>query len=139
MAQKTAEVIELLQYTTTVSELRLFLGLFIVYRRFVPNFAKLVSPLNKKLKKGETLRFELDDKGRKTVDALKEKLTTLAVLALYRLNGKYTPDKEACDTQAECVLLQEPEDKVLKPTGYWSRLLYDAGTRMILLSRSVWH
>lgn len=63
-----------------------------------------------KLKKGEPLRFKLEDTERKTVEAMKEKLTTPPVLALPQLNGQYTIDTDACDTQVGCELLQEHED-----------------------------
>lgn len=76
----TAKPIELLQYPAAVSKMLLFLGLCNVYRRFVPNFSALASPLNKKLKKGESLRIKLDDKERKVVDVLKEKLISLPAL-----------------------------------------------------------
>lgn len=48
------------------------------------------------------------------------------VLALPRLNGKFTINTDTCDTQVGCVLLQEKEDKVLKPISYGSRSLCDA-------------
>lgn len=49
--QKTTEAIDSLQYPTIASELRSFFGLCNVYPRFVPNFARPVSSLSKKLKK----------------------------------------------------------------------------------------
>lgn len=76
-----------LQYPANVSDLRSFLGLCSVYRRFVSNFAKLPSPLNKKLRKGEPLQFESDDKERKSVDMSKDKLVTLAMIKLPSFNG----------------------------------------------------
>lgn len=51
------------------------------------------------------------------------------LLALLRLIGQYTIDKDVCDTQVGCVLLQELKDKVLKLVGYLHRSLCDAGTR----------
>lgn len=41
VAQKTTGAIESLQYPTTVSEIRSFLGLWNVFRRFVPKLKNL--------------------------------------------------------------------------------------------------
>ena len=48
------------QHPTTLTELRSFLGLCNVYRRFVPNFARIAGPLNALLKKG-IMPFFVDD------------------------------------------------------------------------------
>lgn len=47
----TAGDISKLQLRTTVTELRSFLGLYNVFRRFLPNFAKSASTLSKQLRK----------------------------------------------------------------------------------------
>lgn len=65
------------------------------------------------MKNGEPLRFKLDEEKRKAVDVLKDMLITPPVLALPPLNGKNTIDINACDTQVECVLIQEQKDSVL--------------------------
>lgn len=87
--------------------MRFSLGLCNLYRRFVPSFARLSSPLNKNLKEGVLLQFELYYTKRDAVDVRKEKLVTLHVLALPRLNGQYRNDANACDAQVGCGLLQE--------------------------------
>lgn len=50
VTQKKTKEINLPQYTTAVSEMRLFPSLWNVYCQFLPNLARLVSLLNKKLK-----------------------------------------------------------------------------------------
>ena len=47
---------------TTKTEVRSFLGLCNVYRRFIKDFAKKAHPLNELLKKGAPEKFELNDK-----------------------------------------------------------------------------
>ena len=129
VASKTTEAIKGLSYPTDVSQMRSFLGLCNDYRRFVPNFTRLAKPLNRKLKKDRSIRFELDDSEKEAVDALKEKLTSTPVLALPRATGQFTIDTDACDYQVGCVLLQRQDDDSLRPIGYWSRTLNPAETR----------
>lgn len=45
------------------------------------------------------------------------------------MDGHYTIDTEAYDTQVQCVLLQELEDKELKSVGNWSRTMCDVEIR----------
>lgn len=51
----------------------MFLGLCNVYISFVSSFERLAASLNRKLKKGELLQFQLEKSERQAVEALKEK------------------------------------------------------------------
>ena len=53
VASKSVEAVKKMRPPHDVSSLRSFLGLCNVYRRFVPNFARIATPLTKKLKKEE--------------------------------------------------------------------------------------
>lgn len=111
-----------------MSPMRSFLGLCNVFYWSVPNFASLSLPLNKKLKKKASRQFEYDDAIRCTVVNLKEQIVSPLLLALSRLKGQYTIDAEAYDTRVRYVLLQEHNDKMLKPIGYWFCFLCDTET-----------
>lgn len=78
-----------------MSKLGSFIGQCNVCCKFVPNFARLASPLNKKKKKGERQGFNLDDTECKAVNVLKKKLINQRVLTLPRLNDQYTIDTDA--------------------------------------------
>lgn len=58
-------------YQTDSSEMKSFSGSSNVYRRFVPNFAKLTKLLTQNVTKGGRMRFELDDSEKEPVNKLK--------------------------------------------------------------------
>lgn len=112
---------ESLTYPTMVTEMRSFLGFCILFMRLVPNFARIDAPLNDRLKKGESTRFQLDETSKDSVDNLKRKLTSPLVLALPRIYFQYTVDTDACDLQVWCILLQYQREIPMRPIGYCSR------------------
>ena len=125
VAQRGKEAVQKSLPPRDISELRSFLGLCNVYRRFVPNFSRVATPLNKKMKKDMPTKWgDLTDDETKAFNELKTKLTSPPVLALPRLGHQYTVETDACATQVGCVLLQDqPGEKYPKPIGYWSRTL----------------
>lgn len=98
-----------------------------MFRRFVPNFARIAEPLNRKLRKDEPTKFDsLTTEETEAFETLKSKLVEPPVLALPRGKGRYTVDTDACNEQVGCVLLQEQPDGVKRPIGYWPRTLTTA-------------
>lgn len=93
---RMTKAVETLQNPTNIYEVQSFLDLCNAYRRFVPSFAQLAAPLNKKLKKKrEPSRFELDATERKAVDILEGKRITSPVLALPRGERQYILETDA--------------------------------------------
>ena len=71
------------KFPTTESELRSFLGLCNVYRRFVHGFAKIAAPLNAFLRKGERPQLgELSLEQKKEFEKLLQNLLNPPILAL---------------------------------------------------------
>ena len=127
VAPKSCEAVAEFEPPRTQTELRSFLGLCNVYRRFVKDFAKIAAPLNDKLRKGEPARFHTLNQAESDAFAeLKERLTSPPVLALPRRDGHLTLDTDACARQLGCVLLQTQPDGTDRPLGYWSRSLSSA-------------
>lgn len=109
------------------SELRSFLGLANVYRRFIPAFAGIATPLYELLRK--TAPVQLDAFGKPEKDAfdkLRLALTSAPILTLPRPGRPYRLETDASNYQLGCTLLQEGEDSLWHPVGYWSRKLIAA-------------
>ena len=105
-------------------ELRSFLGLCNVYRRFVPNFAWTAAPLNALLKKGcPADQQKFNDEQSKAFDLLKQALISPPVLRLPKLGVPFSVDTDACKHQVDCALLQASEDGTRYPIGFWGRSL----------------
>ncbi|CDF40057.1 unnamed protein product [Chondrus crispus] len=111
----------------TQTELRSFLGMCNVYRRFIDHFAKIAAPLTAMLRKGgPDVLPNLDKEQTTAFQTLKECLISPPVLKLPRLGRPYSLDTDASDAQLGCTLLQTHEDGHRYPVGYWSRTLSSA-------------
>lgn len=83
VSNHTADAIRELNVPTTVTELRSFLELSNMLRRFVPNFAGIVSPLFKWFKKNQDKELgTLNEEELNAFGNLKEKLISPPVLTL---------------------------------------------------------
>jgi hypothetical protein len=90
---------------TTVHQVRSFLGLAGYYRRFIPNFSKLVKPI-KSLLKNET-KLHWSSKCNEAFEKLKILLTTAPVLAQLDINKPFDVYCDASGSGLGCVLMQE--------------------------------
>jgi hypothetical protein len=103
---KVKEVLEW-KPSTTVSEVRSFLGLPGYYRRFIPNFSKIMKSITKLLKEGNKyLWSETCDEAFKHLMKL---LTTSYVLAQPDTTKPFDVYCDASGTSLEGVLMQEAE------------------------------
>ncbi|UYV76476.1 hypothetical protein LAZ67_14000507 [Cordylochernes scorpioides] len=101
--------------------LQSFLGAVNVYNKFIPNYARLRTPLNNLLKKDT--KWQWDDKCQQAFTALKESLTRKPVLHLYQ-DG--LPCRLYCDASTQGIagiLKQVHPDGKTHPTQYYSRAL----------------
>lgn len=87
----------------------------------MPNFSRVATQLNKKLRNDQPLQFQALTETRKDERGqLESLLTKLPVLALQQADVHVTIDKDTYDTQLGWVLLKQPEEGTLQPVGYWS-------------------
>jgi len=95
-----------------------------VFRRFVPNFARMATPLTKLM--GSTAPVLVPTATplqQQVFDRLKETLRTPPVLELPRRGRKHVLDVEIRGTQVGAALLQEQDDGKHQPFAYISRRL----------------
>jgi hypothetical protein len=131
------------------TELRAFLGICNVYRRFVPMFATIAATLTRHLRKDSRnvfcrfvpmfatiaatlmrhLRkdspdsFDLEESPDAVAafEQLRSILTSPPTLALPKQGLEYVLDTDATESQLSACLEQRDEHGVLHPIGYWSR------------------
>ncbi|CAN8067637.1 unnamed protein product [Agarophyton chilense] len=127
VSTRTRDAIRAAKSPTNQTELRSFLGLCNVFRRFVKSFARIAAPLNSKLEKNKPFNFEtLTDTEHEAFEKLRQRLIRPPILAISRQDMPYVLDTDACDIQVGCVLLQKQPDGDLLPIGDWSRSLNKA-------------
>jgi len=105
-------------FPTTRTQVRSFLGMYNVFRRFVPNFARMAAPLTDLM--GSTARVLVPPATplqQQAFERLKEALKTPPVLALPRRGRKDVLDVGASGTQVGAALLQEQDDGKLQPVA----------------------
>jgi hypothetical protein len=90
---------------TTVHQVRSFLGLASYYRRFIPDFSKLVKPITSLLKNDS--KFNWSSECNEAFEKLKVLLTTAPVLAQPDINKPFDVYCDASGSGLGCVLMQE--------------------------------
>jgi hypothetical protein len=101
---------------TTIHQVRSFLGLAGYYRRFIPDFSKIVKPITSLLK--NDTKFNWTSRCNEAFEQLKVLLTTAPVLAQPDIEKSFDVYCDASSSGLGCVLMQE--DRVI---AYASRQL----------------
>ena len=104
------------------TQLRSFIGLASFYRRYVPNFAAITSPLTDLTRKNMPNRIVWGEPQQRAFDKLKSVLTMEPVLQLPNFEKQFIVAVEASDTGLGAILLQEHEGEK-RPVSYLSRKL----------------
>jgi hypothetical protein len=89
----------------TVCKIQSFLGLVGYYRRFIPDFSRIMKPMTELLKKGA--KFEWGQKCEDAFDTLRQHLTTTPVLAQHNNNKPFDVYCDASSSRLGCVLMQD--------------------------------
>jgi len=113
-----------LRYQETQNQMKIFLGMCGVKRRFVADFAKIAKPLtawtSTKLPKRLPLFREEESKA---FVELRGRLLAAPILVLPRREGHYIIDVDASYEQLGRCLQQQQPDGEYHPVGYYSRAL----------------
>jgi hypothetical protein len=107
IAVDTSKVKDILEWKppTTVHQVRSFLGMAGYYRRFIPDFSKLVKPITSLLK--NDTKFNWSSKCNEAFEQLKVLLTTAPVLAEPDIEKPFDVYCDASGSGLGCVLMQE--------------------------------
>lgn len=116
----------------TVRQLISFLGTANVYKRFVPNYAKIAARLYNSLKnlpstdakKPET-PIEMNEEADDGFCKLKDALCFATILAILIEGRKISIDTGASNCRNSCAPHQEQEDEKRSPFGYFRDCLID--------------
>jgi len=105
-------------FPTTRTQVRSFIGMCNVFRRFVPNFARVATPLTDLMGSTAPVTVALPTPEQLfAFEELKGRLTQPPVLALPLASLQYVLDVDACGTQVGAALLQEQEEGGLRHGG----------------------
>ena len=106
---------------SNLKSLRSFLGLASYYRRFIPNFAKVVNPLHALTRKDA--HFDWSPTCQTAFEDLKRLLTEAPLLAFPVFSKGFLLETDASGTGLGAVLAQVQEDGTTRPIAYASRTL----------------
>ena len=112
----------------TKRQVRAFLGLSGYYRKFVPNYAAIASPLTDATKNGAPAKVVWSEAMQQAFDTLKNHLNAEPILQLPDWKKEFVVRTDASDSGVGAVLLQEV-DGMLKPITYISKKLLPRETR----------
>ncbi|CAI7847335.1 unnamed protein product, partial [Closterium sp. NIES-54] len=120
---KKIEAVRSWKTPENVKELQQFLGFANYYNRFVPQYAKIATPLTNLLKKNTLFKWE--DVHQQAMDQLKTALTSAPVLILPDPEKDYVIEAGASDQVVGAVLMQD-QGKGLQPIAFLSKKLHGA-------------
>jgi hypothetical protein len=132
-----AKVSKILNVTvpTTKKQVRSLIGLVSFYRRYVSNFASIVSPLVELTKKSQPNKVRWSDECQRAFDLIKNVLSSEPVVRLPDFSRPFTVRSDASSTGIGAALMQSDDDGVLHPVLYASRKLLDRETRYSTVER----
>ncbi|CAI7873126.1 unnamed protein product [Closterium sp. NIES-53] len=120
---KKIEAVRTWKTPENVKELQQFLGFANYYNRFVPQYAKIATPLTNLLKKNTPFKWE--DVHQQAMEQLKTALTSAPVLILPDPEKDYVIKADASDQAVGAVLMQD-QGKGRQPIAYLGKKLHGA-------------
>ncbi|CAI7831834.1 unnamed protein product [Closterium sp. NIES-54] len=124
---KNIEAVRTWKTPENVKELQQFLGFANYYNWFVPQYAKIATPLTNLLKKNTPFKWE--DVHQQAMEQLKTALTSAPVLILPDPEKYYVIEVDASDQAVGAVLMQD-QGKGLQPITYLSKKIARGRTQL---------
>ena len=115
-------------------QMRSFLGLASFYRRYIPNFSAIVSPLSDATRNGMPNRIVWQEPQQRAFEFVKKVLTSEPVLRLPDFDMPFVLTTDASDTGIGAILAQEYENEKF-PVMYLSRKLLPREQRYSVIER----
>ena len=129
-----------------LKELQSFLGLCNFYRRFIKDFAQIMEPLRKLLKKDN--QYIWNEKADEAFTRLKESFKSNKLLIHPDPDKEFIVETDASDFAVGCILSQKSEeDNQLHPVAFYSRsmtltesnyTIYDKELLAVITALEVW-
>lgn len=107
----------------TVRQMQSFIGLCNTYRRFIQDFASIINPLRRMIKKNALAKWSEQEE--EAFNEIKQRLTALPVLRLPDYTKEFVLDTDASMVGIGAVLQQADEQNNLHPVAYASRTFND--------------
>ncbi|CAI7807806.1 unnamed protein product [Closterium sp. NIES-54] len=120
---KKIEAVRTWKTPENVKELQQFLGFANYYNQFVPQYAKIVTPLTNLLNKNTPFKWE--DVHQQAMEQWKTALTSAPVLILLDPEKDYVIEADTSDQAVGAILMQD-QGKGLQPIAYLSKKLHGA-------------
>ncbi|KAK7116800.1 hypothetical protein V1264_002415 [Littorina saxatilis] len=120
---------------TTKKQVRSLVGLISFYRRYVPSFASIVSPLVELTKKNQPNKVRWSKECQMAFDRVKEILSSEPLVRLPDFSRPFTVRSDVSSTGIGAALMQPDDDDVLHPVLYASRKLLERETRYSTVER----
>ena len=122
---------------TSVAELRSFLGLASYYRKFIDDFAKIISLLSNLLRDEKKFPATLPVEAEQAFTALKQAMCSSPVLKYFDASHETQLWTDASAFAIGGALLQRDENGDLRPIGYYSRRLTPAEEKYSTYAREL--
>uniref|UniRef100_A0A914Z536 RNA-directed DNA polymerase n=1 Tax=Panagrolaimus superbus TaxID=310955 RepID=A0A914Z536_9BILA len=106
---------------TSLTQVRSFIGATSYFRRFIPNFAKIMSPLYDLTTKGENVKENWKDEHETAFKAIIQKLVEAPVLAPPKFGKPFEMETDASKEAFAACLLQRDDNGQLHPISFFSR------------------
>lgn len=89
-----------LKASQNVTKLKSFHGFCNIFRQFLPNYARISSPIDDNLRNDQPFKFQLNKRTLQAMKSLQKKLISSPVLALPYVEGLMTLDADPCNAQS---------------------------------------